>query len=236
MSCDSIRTRILAHNVKFRGTVKKPLLSEKHVEKRLTWSNQNLDRDWDNVIFSDEASYWARSSIDHSWSTHTNRLIQRTVKHPGKVHVWGCFPKQGFGNFHICTDNLNAAKMAQIYQKALLPSAERWFIRKNEDWLLQEDNDPKYRSRLCTAWKQENYIATMDWPAQSPDANPIENVLALKKFKLRGKQISNVKQLSRQIRLIWRCLSPDCSIKLVESMPRRCHAIINNGGDWTTYY
>ncbi|KYN38511.1 hypothetical protein ALC56_07111 [Trachymyrmex septentrionalis] len=37
-----------------------------------------------------------------------------------------------------------------MYKKTLLPSAERWFIDKNEDWILQEDNDPKHRSKLCT--------------------------------------------------------------------------------------
>jgi len=48
-------------------------------------------------------------------------------------------------------------------------------------------------------------------------------------------QALEVKQLFRQIRLIWRFLSQDYAIKLVENMPRRCHAIINNKGDWITY-
>jgi len=148
------------------------------------------------------------------------------------VHVWGCFSKQGFGTLHIFTQNLNAAKMLQIYERALLPSAQRWFSSKNENWLLQEDNDPKHRSRLCTAWKQENDVDVLDWPSQSPDTNPIENVWALMKFKLREKKIWTTKQLTR---LIWRSLSEDYALKLVESMPRRCQSIIDNGGDWTTY-
>jgi len=180
-----------------------------------------LDRYWDNVIFSDEASFWAKSSIRRVWATQANRLIERTVKHPVKVHVWGCFSKQGFGTLHIFTQNLDAAKMVQIYERVLLPSAQRWFTKKNENWLLQEDNDPKHRSRLCTAWKQENGVDVLDWPSQSPDANPIENVWALIKFKLRGKKIWTVKQLIRQIRFVWRSLSEDYAVKLVESMPRR---------------
>jgi len=58
ISCDTIRRRLLAHKVKFRSTITKPLLSEKHVEKRLAWAKENLNRYWDNVIFSDEASFW----------------------------------------------------------------------------------------------------------------------------------------------------------------------------------
>ncbi|EFN74823.1 Transposable element Tcb1 transposase, partial [Camponotus floridanus] len=90
-----------------------------------------------------------------------------TVKHGIKVHLWGCFSKQGFGTLHLFTYNLNAERMLQIYKKALLPFAKRWFIRKNDDWILQEDNDPKHRSKLCTEWKTQSGIVTLDWPSQS---------------------------------------------------------------------
>jgi len=46
MLCDTIRRHLLVHKVKFRSTVKKPLLSKKHVEKRFTWAKENLDRNW----------------------------------------------------------------------------------------------------------------------------------------------------------------------------------------------
>jgi len=62
---------------------------------------------------------------------------------------------------HIFTDNFNAAKMVKIYQRVLL-SVQRWFTRKNENWLLQEDNDPKHRSRFCTTWKQENDVNVLN--------------------------------------------------------------------------
>ncbi|EFN89281.1 Transposable element Tcb2 transposase, partial [Harpegnathos saltator] len=56
-------------------------------------------------------------------------------------------------------------------------------------WILQEDNDPKHRSKFCTEWKEQSDIVTLDWPSQSLDANPIENVWAYLKHKLRGKRV-----------------------------------------------
>jgi len=114
ISCDTIRRRLLAHEVKFRSTVKKPLLSKKHVEKRFTWAKENLDCDWDKVIFSNEVLFGhilpfimlgLSTSIDSSCELFNIRF------------VWSYFSKQGFDTLHIFTDNLNAAKMVKIYQR-----------------------------------------------------------------------------------------------------------------------
>ena len=37
--------------------VPKPLLSAKHIQNRLDFAEANIDRDWSNVIFSDEATF-----------------------------------------------------------------------------------------------------------------------------------------------------------------------------------
>jgi len=235
ISYETIRRHLRKNGIKYRSTLLKPLLSENHVTKRLAWAQDNKDRDWGKVIFSDEASFWAFPSIQHAWANSTNRLLQRTMKHPVKVHVWGCFSEKGFGTLHLFTDNLNAEKMKKIYQKALIPSAKCMYGANNDDWILQEDNDPKHRSRACKLWKEENGVVTLDWPSQSPDANPIENVWAVIKMKLQNKRPTHLKQLCRQIRQIWRSLPKDYAENLVASMPRRCQAIIDAGGDWTTY-
>ncbi|CAK9829647.1 Transposable element Tcb2 transposase [Anthophora retusa] len=205
------------------------------VEKRLAWARENVSRDWDNIVFTDECSFWGWLPVKKAWSIQKVPYVQRAVKHAIKVHVWGCFNVRGFGTLCLFTDNLNAIKMKEIYQRGLLTSTNKWFNKYGEDWILQEGNDPKHRSRLCTEWKTANGIVTLDWPSQSPDANPIENVWALMKQKLQGKRLHSVKSLSNQIRQIWRSLPVSYAERLVESMPKRCEAIIANAGDWTHY-
>jgi hypothetical protein len=82
ISLNTIRSRLHENDVSFRSTLKKPLLSDKHVQKRLNWAKENLDRNWGNVIFTDESSFWAWSSLSKAWTSKRNRLLQRTVKHP----------------------------------------------------------------------------------------------------------------------------------------------------------
>ncbi|KAF2878884.1 hypothetical protein ILUMI_27285 [Ignelater luminosus] len=213
----------------------KSLLETAFVKKRMEWAQENLNRDWDNVIFTDEASFWLSTSTKRVWCVKGKKLIQRTVKHPRKIHVWGCFNRRGFGKLLIVKQNLDTRFMKEIYQCALIPSADKWLGKGNRDWLLQEDNDPKYRSRLCSMWKEENDVQTLGWPSQSPDANPTENVWALMKMKLQGVIIKNQIHLARKIREIWRTLPVQYAEKLVESIPRRCQAILSNNGDWISY-
>ena len=63
ISCETIRSRLRAHNLKYRSAINKPLLTENHVEKRNAWARANIDRNWNNVVFSDEASFWAQVDI-----------------------------------------------------------------------------------------------------------------------------------------------------------------------------
>ena len=43
-----------------------------------------------------------------------------------------------------------------------------------DEQYFQQDNNPKCTSRLATQWFSDNHIQVLEWPAQSPDINPIE--------------------------------------------------------------
>ena len=81
------------------------------MEKRFVWATENVDRDWSNVLFLDEASFWAWVPIKRAWSAAGERFLQRNVKHTIEIHVWGRFSQRGFGCLELFTENLNAQKM-----------------------------------------------------------------------------------------------------------------------------
>jgi transposase len=169
----TVKRRMAEEGYHYGTTTSKPFFKLSHIERRLEWANNNLNRDWSKVVFTDETTIQLFQNPSRVWKKKGKKFVVSTVKHPPKVHVWGCFSSKEFGRIVIFTGIMDSFKLCKIYAKALLPSASEWF---DDDWTLCEDNDPKHTSKYSKQWKLEHLVDRMDWPAQLPDQNPIENV------------------------------------------------------------
>ena len=65
-----------------------------------------------------------------------------------------------------------------IFEEVMLPDAEEEMPLQ---WVFQQDGNPK-RSKRAASWLQTNKINIMEWPAQSPHCNPIENLRVTSKM------------------------------------------------------
>jgi transposase len=73
------------------------------------------------------------------------------------------------------------------------------------------DNDPKHTSKVVAKWLKDNKVKVLERPSQSPDLNPMKNVLAELKKRVRGRRPTNLTQshqLSRgmgqnSLNLLW---------------------------------
>ena len=75
----------------------------------------------------------------------------------------------------------------------------------------------------------------MDWPAQSPDLNPIENLWSILDYQLRERKVTNKQELFACLQEGWNQISNEMLASLVDSMPRRCQAVIDAKGFATKY-
>ena len=77
-------------------------------------------------------------------------------------------------------------------------------------------------------WFRENNVDLLDWPSQSPDLNPNEHLWHELERKLGNRNFKGQPAaMWTALQEAWTKISPDYIIKLIDSMPNRCEAVIN---------
>jgi hypothetical protein len=110
---------------------------------------------------------------------------------------------------------------------------------------FMQDNAPCHKASCILKFLAKNQVPVMEWPPQSPDLNPIENLWVQLKIHChqRFTELFNHPSKSLEARYhyggvlqeIWYTQGMELVERLIESRPRRCAAVITANGGWTTY-
>ena len=188
---------------------------------------------WRQVVFSDETTFQMFQNTQKVfYKVGTQPPQKPMVKHPYKVHAWGAFSAKGPIGLCLFTGIMDGAFYREILTENLFDNANTVMGRR---WIFMQDNDPKHKATEMMNLLKQKCPKLLDWPSNSPDLNPIENLWAIIKRDVELRRPKNLSELECFLEEEWAKIPNSLLINLVNSMPRRCEEVIEKNGERISY-
>ncbi len=229
----------------FRKRATKPLLKQKHRQKHLTWAKEK--KNWTVAQWSKlQCPLFRWKSILHFiWKSSSQSLeeerrstesklleVQRevsTVSDYLGCHVICWCWSTVFSEVHSQLSHL-PGHFRELHASFCWQALWRcWF-----HFPARLGTCPHcQRHQTLVQWQ---CVTVLDWPANSPDLNPIENLWGIVKRTMTDTRPNNADDLKAAIKAIWASITPELCHRLIASMPRRADAVIHAKGGPTKYW
>ena len=148
--------------------------------------------------------------------------------------IWACFSWYGRSEICFVANKVDAVKYVSMLEDYLLP-----FIEKNHprSCSFQQDNASAHTAKYTDEFFRDEEILVLDWPARSPDLNPIENLWGALVSRVydQFRQFDTLDDLKEAITFAWEALAPEYLESLVSSMPNRCISVLEKRGGHMKY-
>ncbi|GFX83355.1 transposable element Tcb1 transposase [Trichonephila clavipes] len=182
---------------------------------RLTWSRAHAlwaPQPWSCMMFSDESMFRLQSDSHRTliWRVpgtryHQENTIEKHRYGGARWLVWGGIILGSRTDMHF-----KSVKMTDhTYRDVILEQHVRLYRGGMcAEFLFMDDNARPHRANIVDECLQSEDITPMDWPAYSPELNPIEHV-----WDILGRRIAAGKPPSTCLLELWRALLDEwCNI------------------------
>lgn len=245
VSDQTVRRRLHEVGLHARRPLRVPALRRGNRGRRLSWAREHLpwsDEQWSLVLFTDESRFGFHPDSRRTRVWRTPGRVSR-LRHPQEVHpyqggtimVWAGIRLGGRTQLVWIQGSMTAQKYhEEVVEPVIVPHR----IQIGQEFLLMHDNAPSHTARLVSAALRDHDIQVLDWPAQSPDLNPIEHawdMLQRKALRDFPPNLTTEQQLYEHLQRTWDLIPQQDIDNLILSINNRCRCVINVRGGNTDY-
>ena len=153
----------------------KPYISKKNKMSRLKFATEHIiwaEEPWHYVHFSDESKFnlFGCDRRRFIWCSprewYSPQCTKSSIKFEGGSRM--VFSAAGTGPLVRLHSRINATVYKEILKKHVIPNLR--------SAVFMQDNAPYHTAKSIKTFLSQEDVTVMEWPAQSPDKNPIENV------------------------------------------------------------
>jgi transposase len=203
-------------------------LGEGAKQNRVLFAQKLLTMNLHHVMWSDEKQWQLDSTGQVHWVKKGAPTPTREVKViSASVMVWGCVWRSGKSDLYVCDANIDADYYINILTNNLLPC-----IPDLNRYTFQHDNAPAHTAKKTKNWLTNFAVKYFDdWPANSPDLNPIEHVWSWMTTFVKKEAPTDKKSLEKAILSAWEEIPQTIIHSYIGHLNNVCQQVIAAKGD-----
>ena len=208
----------------FRPPKHEQHLSEEQIRNRKNFCEKMLQQEFylDKIAFSDESRFVLGKDNRWIWvrkGDFTKNSIITETKFPQSIMVFGVIANNYKSKLIIVDSSINSEKyISNMEESEFIENMDR--LHGKLGWLYMQDGARCHTAQETLDWLESQINVITDWPANSPDLNPIELLWAILKRAVAEENPKSKDELKKIVEKTWNGLS----LRLINKL---CLSFIN---------
>ncbi|KAJ3441128.1 transposable element-related [Anaeramoeba flamelloides] len=221
---------------KFKAPKVKPKLTEQSKIKRLNFAKYHLEKqtNWKKVVFTDETWFYLESLngfIWRQWGENDDSVYREKEKYGKKIMFFGGVNSNWMSTLIKCPKIVNS----ESYQNNIISRCRVFSDMDKEygqwNWLLMQDGAPAHTSNSTKEYLSNKCLVLKNWPPNSPDLNPIENLWGIMGRRISKESPNSERKLELIVRKVWKNIEWEVIGNLINSMEKRLRLVVELNGE-----